>query len=139
MHEDPNNKTTRQRPALQLAEGDIVMSALEALLKGVLESEIPIEAVFAPVRGPFRLLSSIKRDEITAELFKRHGCRLELVNEPGRAIELAARTCSLGRNVVLMLPSGDAMRAASGVARARAALQGATGFGLVLVVEDDLD
>jgi hypothetical protein len=139
VHEDPSNKTKLQRSALELAEGDIVMSALDALLKGTLESEIPIDAIFAPVRGPFRLLASIERDETASELFKRHGCRLELVNEPGRAIELAARTCSLGRNVVLMLPSGDSLRAASGVARARAALQGASGYGLALVVEDDLE
>ena len=139
MHADTANKSIPSRSVLELAEGDVVMSALEALLKGVLESETPIETVFAPMRGPFRRLREIGPDHPAARLFASHSCRLELVNEPGRAIELAARQCAFGGNAALFLAAGDMLRAGNSLAQARMVLQGATGHGLVLVVEDDLE
>ena len=139
MQESRDEQAIPQRSVLELAEGEAVMTASMALLKGVLESESPIEAIFAPDRGPFRPLIALGREEPVVRLLARHGSRLVPVDEPSRGIELAARTCAPGSNVVLMLPAGDTLRAASGIARARAALRGATGYGLVLVVEDAVE
>ena len=139
MLEGAQNTPSAARSVLELAEGDALLTALEALLKGVLESEVPLHSLLAPSRGPFRRLASISTEEHFERLFSSHGCRLDLVDEPGRAIDLATRICLPGRNAVLLLPAGDVLRAAAPLARARTALSGSEGFGLALVVEDDLE
>lgn len=139
MREGDQNTAPAARSVLELAEGDILLSALEALLKGVLESEVPLHTLLGPSRGPFRKLAALSKEEHFERVFASHGCRLELVSEPGRAIELAARTCLPGRNAVLLLPAGDILRAAAALARACTSLAGSEGFGLALVVEDDVD
>ncbi|MCH2144263.1 MAG: hypothetical protein MK082_03840 [Phycisphaerales bacterium] len=139
MYEGTTNKSSMTRSVLELAEGDVVMSALDALLKGVLESEVAVDAVFAPIRGPFSQLAGIGPEHPASRLLQSHGTRLELVNEPGRAIELAARTSMPGCNTVLLLAAGDVLRAATGLARARSQLEAASGYGMVLVIEDDLE
>ena len=134
---DQNTQTARS--VLELAEGEVLLSALDALMKGILESEVPVHAVLGPARGPFRELADLSNEEHFQRLFTSHGCSLSLIGEPGRAIELSARTCLPGRNVVLLLPAGDTLRAAAALARAHDSLQGSEGFGLVLVVEDDVE
>ena len=109
---------------LERAEGDVLVSALEALLKGVLESEVPLHSVLGPSRGVFKRLGSITSEESAERLFASHGCRLEIVDEPGRAVELGARTCLSGRNVMLMLPAGDILRSANALVRVRELLAG---------------
>ena len=124
---------------LERAEGDVLVSALEALLKGVLESEVPLHSVLGPSRGVFKRLGSITSEASAERLFASHGCRLEIVDEPGRAVELGARTCLSGRNVMLMLPAGDILRSANALVRVRELLAGTEGFGLLLLIEDDVE
>lgn len=139
MRDGSQNTPSTARSVLELAEGEVLLSALEALLKGVLESEVPLHALLGPSRGPFRGLASLSTEEHFERLFSSHGCRLDLVDEPGRAVDLATRMCLPGRNGLLLLPAGDVLRAAAPLVRARAALAGSEGYGLALVVEDNVE
>ena len=58
---------------LERAEGDVLVSALEALLKGVLESEVPLHSVLGPSRGVFKRLRKLTSEESAERLFARHG------------------------------------------------------------------
>ena len=124
---------------LELAEGDVLVSALEAVLKGGLESEVPLHSILGPNRGVFQSLEQLVADETSQRLFTEHGCRIELIDEPGRAVELGARACLAGRNVMLMLPAGDILRSANALVRVRELLAGSQGFGLLLLIEDDVE
>ncbi|MEE2681571.1 MAG: hypothetical protein VX641_04275 [Planctomycetota bacterium] len=135
--EDPSSSTARS--VLELAEGDVMVSALEALLKGTLESEVPLHTILGPNRGVFQRLQQVVSDEASERLFSEHGTRIEIIDEPGRAVELGARACLAGRNVMLMLPAGDILRSANALVRVRELLVGAEGFGLLLLIEDDVE
>ena len=113
---------------LELAEGDVLVSALEALLKGALESEVPLHTILGPNRGVFQRLGQLVNDEASERLFTEHGTRVEIVDEPGRAVELGARACLAGRNVMLMLPAGDILRSANALVRVRELLVGSQGW-----------
>ncbi len=117
----------------------MLIPALDALLKGVLESEVPLHMLLGPARGPFHDLREAAGRETTKRLFSSHGCRLEVVDEPGRSIEIGARTCLSGRNVMVLLPAGDILRSANALVRVRELLEGQKGFGLVLLIEDDVE
>ena len=69
------------RSVLELAEGDVLIPALDALLKGVLESEVPLHMLLGPARGPFHDLREAAGRETTKRLFASHGCRLEGVGK----------------------------------------------------------
>lgn len=127
------------RSSLDYAEGEVLLSSLEAVLKGVLESEAPVHAVYGPARGPFQKLRAHQADDGVSRLLADHGCRLEVVDEPGRAVDLAARSCLVGRNVVMLMPAGDVLRSANALVRARKLLEGAEGFGMLLIIEDDVE
>ncbi len=52
------------RSSLDYAEGEVLLSSLEAVFKGVFESEAPVHAVYGPARGPFQKLRAHQRMKI---------------------------------------------------------------------------
>ncbi len=87
--------------ALARAEGRDLYLATDAILKGLLESEVPVARLVAPPRPPFLPLFRRLGEPEVAALVARHGCEALGVTDAARAVMLAAR--SGGRGAVLAL------------------------------------
>lgn len=130
---DASQRNLRDLP-FSAAGGRHLHTATDAILKGVLESEIPVARLVAPPRPPFAgVLRRAARD--AASLFERHGCEVLSVMDASRAVTLAARTAAGGRAAVAHVANDQlfyAMPAVQGLPASRG-----VGGGLVLVCEDN--
>jgi len=127
---------TLRPPNLECAEGAELYSATEALLKGVLESEIPIALVAGPRRPPLAGLGETLADERIARLFSRHGCTVLTTPDGARAVQLALHEARSRRSALAAVPNGDLD--ASIAALERLAGERLVGeAGVVVLLEDD--
>ena len=120
---------------LAAAAGGHLYTATDAILKGVLESEVPVARLVAPPRPPFSGLLRRAMQEAAAGLFERHGCEVLSVMDASRAITLAARTAASGRAAIVHVANDQlfyAMPAVQGASPRRS-----VAGGMVLVCEDN--
>ncbi len=87
---------------LARAEGRDLYLATDAILKGVLESEVPVGRLVGPPRPPFLPLFRRLEEPSVEALFDRHGCERLAVVDAARATMLASRAAG-GRGAVLLL------------------------------------
>ncbi len=130
---DASQRHLRDLP-LAAADGRHLYTASDAILKGVLESEIPVVRLVAPPRPPFAgLLRRTAGDAAT--LFDRHGCERLSVMDASRAVTLAARTAAGGRAAVVHIANDQLFYAMPAVQAVPRRTDG--GGGLVIICEDN--
>ncbi len=117
---------------LARAEGRDLYLATDAILKGVLESEVPIGRLVGPPRPPFLPLFRRLDEPGVEALFDRHGCERFAVGDAARATMLASRAAA-GRGAVLLL-SNDQLFYAMPALQALASRENGP---LALVLEDN--
>jgi len=111
-------------------------NAAEALLKGVLESEIPVALVAGPRRPPLSGLAESLADERVSRLFIRHGCSVLTTPDGARAVLLALHEARSRRSALASVPNGDLDASVPVLERlAGERLNGECGVAIVL--EDD--
>lgn len=149
-------------PALARVEGDVLASAFEALVKGLLESETPVHAIYGPRRAPFEPVFRLLGEEASRRTLEQHRTALVSAGDAARAVALADADAVGGLASVALVPN-DQLEAAlpalerlaarmhrrpgtwSGVPGAAAAHAAASGAGLqggsaaVVVMEDNPD
>lgn len=131
-----DNRTAPQPSSPALQRGLGLFTASEALLKGVLEAEMPIELIAGPALGPFEPVFSSIADETVAGLLAAHGTRLSPTPDAGRAVALAHQAALSGRRALVLLPNDELDPALSVLERAAAAPL-ADGAAMGVVLEDD--
>lgn len=117
---------------LARAEGLDLHLATDAILKGVLESEVPVGRIVGPPRPPFLPLFRRLDEPGVEALFDRHGCERFAVGDAARATMLASRA-SGGRGALLLL-SNDQLFYAMPALQALGARENGP---LAIVVEDN--
>ena len=123
-------------PPVSRAEGFVLCTAFEAILKGIFECEWPISEVFAPRKPPLDMLFRILVEPRAFEVAERHGLALHTCVDATRAVELALRAAAQGKRAVAFVPN-DQLHAAMNVL-ARDGVECAFGEGrVVLVLEDN--
>lgn len=93
------------RPPLARGEGHAMCTAFEAVLKGLLECELPISEVLSPRRPPLEGLFRPLADPRSAEVLERHGLRLMSVVDAARGVSLAVRSAAMGRRSLVCVPN----------------------------------
>lgn len=131
---DASQRHLRDQP-LSAADGRHLYTAGDALLKGVLESEIPVVRLAAPPRPPFTGLLRRATEDGASALLERHGCEVLSVMDVSRAVTLADRAATGGR-ASLVIVANDQLYYAMPAVQASARRAGGEG-GLVLVCEDN--
>jgi hypothetical protein len=124
------------RPPLARGEGHAMCTAFEAILKGLLECELPVAEVMAPRRPPMEGLFRALSDERSAETLERHGLRLVPVVDAARGVSLAVRTAAMGRRCVVCVPNDQLEIAVAAAWRDGAGASRGTGAA-VLLLEDN--
>ncbi len=113
-----------------------LFSAPEAMLKGVLESDVPVELVIGPPEGPWAALLDLARDDRAEQLLRSNGTALRATPDASRAVTLAAGAAASGHRAIAVLPNAGLDDALPALDRARAIAIAGAGA-LCLVLEDD--
>jgi Pyruvate/2-oxoacid:ferredoxin oxidoreductase gamma subunit len=122
-------------PALARYDGEALYTAPEAVLKGVLESEVPVALVAGPAREPFDGVFRCGASEAAAEILRGHEIGLQPAPAAARGVALAIHTARSGRGAVALVPNEELALATDAITRAA----GETlprGGALVLLLED---
>ena len=130
------NATTPPPTPLYAADGPIVVDACEAILKGVLESQVEIGAVAAPPSPRLAGFTRALLAEANQKLLSRHQTEILLGGDGARAVALALATVRGGRSGVAVVPSGDLVFAVEALREARAQFRDPE-HGLAIILEDD--
>jgi len=135
-------------PALARVEGDVLASAFEAIVKGLLESEQPVHAVHAPRRAPFEPVFRLLADEAGRRTLEQHRTEIVSSADAARAVSLTDADAAVGRASVALVPNDQLERALPALERLVARLRerdgasssgGATAGAVVVVIEDNPD
>lgn len=130
------NATTPPPTPLHAAEGAVVLDACEAILKGVLESQVEVGAVAAPNAPRLAGLPRALQSDANQKLLSRHQTELILGGDGARAVALALATVRSGRSGVAIVPAGDLVLAVEALREARAQFRDPE-HGLAVILEDD--
>ncbi len=128
--------TTSSPARLARAEGPVFLDAYEAILKGVLESQVPVSVVAAPRRAPFERLQRVASESEHARVLARHQIELLIGGDAARAISLACAGVRGGRSAIALVPNDELVRGADAVLRASDCFVNPDA-GLALLFEDD--
>lgn len=96
---------TPWRPPLTRGDGFALCTAFEAIVKGLLEHELPIGEVVAPRRPPMEGLFRAVMDERSAETVERHGLHVISMVDAARGVSLAVRAAAMGRRGLVCVPN----------------------------------
>jgi Pyruvate/2-oxoacid:ferredoxin oxidoreductase gamma subunit len=124
------------RPPLARGEGFALCTAFEALLKGLLECELPVAQVLSPRRPPLEGIFRAVSDERSAEVLERHALRLVPAVDAARGVSLAVRSSAMGRRSLVCVPN-DQLDIAMAAAWRDGARDGSAGGRAVLLLEDN--
>ncbi len=127
--------TNWNHPLLR-AEGTALLSAHQAIVKGVLESEIEIDSIVAPRQVPFEPIFSMLPDPSVRRALETHRVHVTDSVDAARAVTLAVRAAREGRRVLALIPNEQL---AVAISAARRALDEPfpEGGGVVLLLEDN--
>lgn len=122
----------RDASPLARVDGPVPLTAAEAILKGVLESELPFHRLIGPARPPFLPIFRRAAEESAALLLQRHACEVIAVGDAARSVSLGARAAMAGRASLLLLGNDQLYYAMPALQALPARMSG----GLVLMLED---
>lgn len=125
-----------QHEALGLHEGWHLLSAHEAILKGVLEAEMDVAMLTIPDRGAFASLTSMNSDAGLQQILREHGLRLVTTEDAARAVELALLATHEGKRTGAFVPNAMLDGTMAAFARATASPL-ANDSAMAVVLEDD--
>lgn len=129
---------TAHVPFLARAEGFAHCTAVEAIAKGALESELPIAVLAGSRRAPFESLARIAPDEALQRLLHRHGLEIVVTADALRALGVALRQTRNNRCGIALVPNESLPHLLSALQSALP-LPRLPEAALVLVVEDAPD
>ena len=121
--------------SLARQEGFCLFSAAEAMLKGVLESDEPLELIAGPRTESFSPLFELARDQAVASQLRGHGTTLIATPDAGRAVTLAAHVATSGRRALALVPNGELDATMPAIGRVGRSPSG--GGTVALLLEDD--
>lgn len=98
---------TKWSPPLARVDGFALCTAAEALLKGFLETELDVHAIFGVRRPPFDGVFRTVELEANQLILQRNGVRVVSVQDSARAVELAAQEAARGRRVAVLIPNDE--------------------------------
>ena len=122
--------------ALHVADGPVVVDACEAILKGALESQVPVGAVAVPPSPRFAGFLRAAQVEANQKLLARHQTELLVGGDGARAVALALAAVRAGRSGVAAVPASDLLFAVEALREARANFRDPE-HGLAVLLEDD--
>lgn len=115
-----------------------MLTAQEAILKGVLEAELDVELLAIPSQGVFDRILRLLSDADALQVFREHDLRLEKTEDAARAVELALVATHEGRRAGAFVPNSMLETTMAALRRATAEPLSADGA-LAIVFEDDPD
>jgi hypothetical protein len=125
-------------PFLARAEGFTHATALEAIAKGALESELPIAVIAGARRAPFESITRVAPDEALQRLLQRHGLEIAVTSDAVRALATALRSSRNNRCGIALVPN-ESLPFVVPSLQAALPLPRLPEAALVLVVEDAPD
>jgi len=131
-------KSGQPRDALVRSDGFAVFTAAEAVVKGCLESDLAVDAVFCPSEPPFDAIGRLAAADANAALLRSHETRVESPVDVARGVTLAVHEGRAGRRVVAIVPNARLHDALDALSEAGDLATG-PGGGVLLLVEDDPD
>jgi len=108
-------------------EGTALLSAPEAILKGVLESEMETAILAGPRRSGFRSIFDVATDAQVAAALRQHNTRVVAVPDAGRAVTLAVQVARAGKAGFALVPNEQLDQTIDNLVRAQAELAGRSG------------
>jgi hypothetical protein len=121
---------------LHVADGPVFMPAVEAMLKGVLESQVPVGLVAAGVGNRWATLLATAQQDAVQKLLARHQTEIVVGGDGARAVTLALAAVRARRSAVAMVPAADLVVALDAMRDARASFTDPE-HGLAVILEDD--
>ncbi|MCE2882631.1 MAG: hypothetical protein LW636_09805 [Planctomycetaceae bacterium] len=121
---------------LHAAEGAILVDACEALVKGMLESQVPVGIVAAPTAPRLAALARLAQTDAVEKLLARHSAEIVVGGDGARAVGLALAAVRAGRSGLAVVPARDLVASIDALRDARAAFRDPE-HGLAIVLEDD--
>lgn len=92
-------------PPVARAEGFVLCTALEAILKGSLECEQDVHVLLGPRRQPFEPIFRAAESAEGRETLTRHGMALVASQDAARAVALLGEARMRGRHAIALLPN----------------------------------
>ena len=96
---------------LHAASGPVVVDACEAILKGALESQVPVGVVAAPVSPRLAAFARMAASDAVQKLLARHQTEILLGGDGARAVSLALAAVRAGRSGLAVVPAADLVAA----------------------------
>ena len=121
---------------LQAADGPIFVDACEALLKGVLESQVAVGLVAAASSQRFARLVGVAQQDAVQRLLARHHTEVVVGGDGARAVALALAAVRARRSAVALVPAADLVVSVDALRDARASFTDPE-HGLAVLLEDD--
>ena len=121
---------------LHAASGPVVVDACEAILKGALESQVPVGVVAAPVSPRLAAFARMAASDAVQKLLARHQTEILLGGDGARAVSLALAAVRAGRSGLAVVPAADLVAAVDALRDARAQFRDPE-HGLAVLLEDD--
>ncbi|MFM7050612.1 MAG: hypothetical protein ACKOYN_00555, partial [Planctomycetota bacterium] len=131
-----NATTNAPATPLHAAEGAILVDACEALVKGMLESQVPVGILAAPATARLAGLSRLAQLDAVEKLLGRHAAEIVVGGDGARSVGLALAAVRAGRSGVAVVPARDLVASIDALRDARAAFRDPE-HGLAIVLEDD--
>jgi len=123
------------RSPLDLVDGAALFSAGQAILKGLLESELDVHRLIVVRRPPFETVLAAAEEAGAAEVLERNALQVTSVVSGPRALELAAQEAARGRRSVVLVPNEE-LDGLVGQMEEIGRLPLSEAAGIVLVLED---
>lgn len=129
--------TVSARPLnLGRADGSDLFTAAEAVLKGSLESEVPVHSLVAPRRGPLVGLFELVADERTRAILTQHALVVTPCADGARAVSLAMDAARSRRRAIAVVSNEDLDSTMPALERAARFAPSDEG-GMCVILEDD--
>ena len=112
------------------------MDVSEAILKGILESQVPVGLLATPITPRFAGLHRAAQSDSVQKLLARHQTELVIGGDGARAVSIALRAVRAGRSAVAVVPAVGLVGAVEALRDARLAFTNPE-HGLAIILEDD--
>lgn len=116
-------------------EGPTFLTAAEAVVKGVLESEVPVELLAACREGALGAVWQASREEAAERLLREHGTHVVDGGDASRAMALVLQAARSSRGGIALVPNAELDRSSGAIEEAAAAQLDGRGA-MVIMMED---
>ncbi len=123
------------RHVLGRHEGPAFFTALQALVKGTLESDVSVELIACPDSHPFQDMTSMVREIGVSEILQQHDLHVRGVAHAGRGVDLGVAMASRGGACLALVPADQLAETEPAIERAAFSNQSAGC--MTIVIEDD--